>query len=294
MATFRTPLRYPGGKQRLWPFLSEVLVENDLLGGHYAEAYAGGAGIAVELLLRGLVTCIHLNDSCRAIYSFWHSILKEPERFCRKISRASLTVDEWKKQREIFRQRKTINDTFDLGFATFYLNRTNRSGILNGGVIGGLDQTGPWKMDARFPRNDLITRIESIAAKRNQIRIRNWDAVRFITKYTQRLPAKSLIYCDPPYFQKADRLYYNHYKESDHAEIAQIIQKKLERPWVVSYDQCADVRQLYRDRRRFSYRLQYNAAKAYKGAEVFIFSDGLRIPKHSTVAIIECALRRAA
>lgn len=124
MAIFRTPLRYPGGKQKLWPFLSEVLSENDLFGGHYAEAYAGGAGIAIELLLRGQVTCIHLNDSCRAIYSFWHSILREPERFCRKISRASLTVDEWKKQREIFRLRATINDKFDLGFATFYLNRT--------------------------------------------------------------------------------------------------------------------------------------------------------------------------
>lgn len=293
MATFRTPLRYPGGKQKLWLFLNEVLAENDLLGGHYAEAYAGGAGIAVELLLRGQVTRIHLNDSCRAIYSFWQSILKEPERFCRKISRASLTIDEWKKQREIFRQRDSVNDIFDLGFATFYLNRCNRSGILNGGVIGGLDQTGPWKIDARFPRNDLITRIESIAARRNQIRIRNWDAVRFITEYTERMPVRSLIYCDPPYFHKADRLYYNHYKEADHAEVARIIQTQLKQPWVVSYDECADVRSLYRNRNRFSYRLQYNAAKAYKGAEVFIFSDKLRIPKKSAVPMIDSALRAA-
>lgn len=293
MVKFRTPLRYPGGKQKLWPFLNEVLMANHLTGGHYAEPYAGGAGVALELLLRRHVSCIHLNDSCRAIYSFWRSILMEPERFCRRISRASLTVDEWKKQREIFRRRQTIADTFDLGFATFFLNRTNRSGILNGGLIGGLSQTGPWKMDARFPRNDLITRIESIAAKRDQIRLRNWDAVRFITEYIPRLPSKSLVYCDPPYFNKADRLYYNHYSAADHAEIARIIQRALQRPWIVSYDECATVRQYYRIRKHFSYRLQYNAAKAYRGAEVFVFSDDLTIPRRSIVAAIDAALRVA-
>src|SRR5258705_10979265 len=190
MSTYKTPLRYPGGKQRLWPFIHEILSENDLVGGHYAEPYAGGAGVAMELLLRGLVAKVHLNDSCIAVYAFWYSILNDAERFCRKISRASLTIDEWKRQREIFKNRNSA-DLFELGFAMFYLNRCNRSGILTGGVIGGLAQTGRWKIDARFPRNDLITRIEVIAGLANKIRLRNWDAERFLMEYVPRLPSRS-------------------------------------------------------------------------------------------------------
>jgi DNA adenine methylase len=265
MPTYRTPLRYPGGKQRLWPFLDEILSETGLLGGHYVEPYAGGAGIAMELLLRERVSMVHLNDSCVAVYAFWHSILNEPEKFCRKISRASLTIEEWKRQREIFKRRNTA-DQFDVGFAMFYLNRCNRSGILTGGVIGGLAQNGRWKIDARFPRNDLITRIEVIASKRKNIKLRNWDAQKFLTKYVSRLPEKSLIYCDAPYFHKADRLYPNYYRPEDHVLIANTVQHSLTHPWVVSYDSCREIASLYSRARSFRYHVQYSAAHAYKGS----------------------------
>lgn len=292
MTTYKTPLRYPGGKQRIWTFLDEILTENNLIGGHYAEPYSGGAGIAMELLLRNRVSQIHLNDSCIGVYAFWHSILNETERFCRKISRASLTVDEWKRQREIFKRRNDA-DRFDLGYAMFFLNRCNRSGILNGGVIGGLAQTGQWKMDARFPRNELITRVEAIASRRRAIKIRNWDAERFLIEYLPRLPARTLVYCDPPYFHKAQRLYPNHYKTDDHAHVSHVIQGKLNLPWVVSYDDCSEVRALYARRRAFRYLVQYNAAQAYKGTELFIFSDGLSLPERSSVFAINEGLSRS-
>lgn len=293
MATYKTPLRYPGGKQRLWRFLDEVLSENKLLGGHYVEPYAGGAGIAMELLLRERVSTVHLNDSCVAVHAFWNSILNEPERFCRKVSRASLTIEEWKRQRDIFKTRKTA-DQFDVGFAMFYLNRCNRSGILTGGVIGGLAQTGPWKIDARFPRNELITRIEVIASKRKNIKLRNWDAQKFLTEYVPRLPKQSLIYCDAPYFHKGNRLYPNYYKSKDHALIANTVQCSLKRPWVVSYDSCEEIASLYSGARSFRYQVQYNAAQAYKGSELFIFSDCLTIPTTSSISAVNEALRHVA
>jgi DNA adenine methylase len=291
MASYKTPLRYPGGKQRLWPFIDELLSANGLLGGHYVEPYAGGAGIAFELLLRGRVKRVHLNDSCIALYSLWHSIINEAERFCRRISRASLTVDEWKKQREIFKRRDCAADTFDLGFATFYLNRCNRSGILNAGVIGGLAQRGKWKIDARFPRNDLIRRVEAIAARKSDIKIRNWDAERFLTKYIPRLPKRTLVYCDPPYFLKADRLYYNHYKPADHTHLAEVIQLNIHHPWIVSYDYCEEVLRHYRSRKAFCYQSQYSAAKAYKGAEIFIVCDDLQLPTTSSISAINNGLQ---
>ena len=289
MSRFKTPLRYPGGKQRLWPFLHEILVVNDLEKADYVEPYAGGAGVAIELLLRNYVSRVHLNDSCVAVYAFWHSILNNTDRFCRKISRASLTINEWEKQREVFKSREGA-DRFDLGFAMFYLNRCNRSGILTGGVIGGLNQLGDWKIDARFSRNDLIARIENIAARKSSIRIRNWDAERFLVDYIPRLPPNTLVYCDPPYFRKAERLYPNHYNELDHVRIAKVIQTKVKVPWVVSYDSCDEILEHYAKRSKIRYFLQYNVAKVYKGSEVFIFSDNTRMPTKSTLPAINAAV----
>lgn len=289
MAQNKTPLRYPGGKQRLTPFILELLSANGLEGGHYVEPYAGGAGVAMELLASGHVQTVHLNDSSLPIYAFWQAAVNNTDAFCSRISRAVLNVEEWRRQREILRN-PTEHDLFDLGFATFYLNRTNRSGVLSGGVIGGLAQTGKWKIDARFPRNELIRRLEVIGTFRDVIHIENSDAEHFITQYIPTLPDNTLVYCDPPYFEKASRLYLNHYAPSDHERIASIIQSQGRRKWVVSYDAVDQILGYYSARRKFLYSLQYNAARAYKGNEVFVFSDGLVVPRNSSLPYIAAAL----
>lgn len=288
MSRYKTPLRYPGGKQKLSPFVAEIMAANELIGGHYVEPYAGGAGVAIELLLNGTASHIHLNDSCTAVYSFWRSVTNDTEEFCRRISRASLNVKEWRKQQEILKKRDD-NSILDVGFSMFYLNRVNRSGILSGGLIGGIEQKGEWLMDARFPRSELIRRIENIARYKKKIHLRNWDAERFITTYIPRLPANSLTYCDPPYFEKADRLYLNHYLPEDHRRISKVIQK-VKSPWIVSYDAAPAILNCYSRRRAFIYGLQYNAMKAYVGTEVFFLSDKLKIMERSSIKSIDMAL----
>ena len=187
MTRYNTPLRYPGGKQRLTPFIVEVLRSNGLLGGHYAEPFAGGAGVAIQLLLSNQVEHIYLNDSCLAIYAFWRSLQRDADEFCRRVASASLTVDEWQRQRHILKHPRGFPQ-IDLGFSLFYVNRCNRSGIPNGGIIGGLSQQGRWKMDARFPRNELIRRIEAIAKNRERITVTKLDAEVFIQQYVRGLP----------------------------------------------------------------------------------------------------------
>ena len=280
----RTPLRYPGGKQKLTPFIQEILDSNEI-SGNYVEPYAGGAGVALELLLNKKVKNIHLNDSDIRLYSFWHSVKNETERLCKRILSASLTIEEWKKHREVLRQPEN-HTLFEIGFSTFYMNRCNRSGVLKAGVIGGLDQTGNYKMDARFSRNDLIRRIELIGIYSDSIFLSNLDAEAYINNYIPNLDEDSLVYFDPPYFNKAKDLYLNSYKPEDHLRLADSIQN-VERPWVLSYDNVPEIIELYSSRNYFTYDLQYSAARNYKGREVFVFSDYLKLPKSCGLKYID-------
>lgn len=290
MSRYRTPLRYPGGKQRLAAFVSEVLEYNGAIGWNYVEPYAGGAGVAMELLVGDKVGHVYLNDSSLHVYSFWKAILGDPEHFCRRISRASLTVDAWKKHREIVRN-PADHDVMDVGFSTFYLNRCNRSGILTAGVIGGLAQEGKWRIDARFSRNELVKRVETIAEYRNRITVTHLDAEAFMVGRVNSLPPKTIVYCDPPYYERAERLYLNAYDPDDHFRLARVIQHKLRQPWLVSYDNHPDISSLYRKRRRFRYTLQYSAIRAYAAKELFVFSDKLQVPPTSAVPYIAAGLK---
>jgi DNA adenine methylase len=289
MPKCRTPLRYPGGKQRLAPFLKELLAHNDAKEWNYVEPYAGGAGIAMELLADGWLSHAYLNDSSRHIYAFWRSVLEVPDEFCRRISSAALSVAAWKRHREVVRH-PSDHDLLDLGFSTFFLNRCNRSGILTAGVIGGLQQKGRWLIDARFPRNELIKRVEVISALADRISVTNLDAEQFMLNEVNKLPRETLVYCDPPYYERAEGLYLNNYNNGDHARLAAFIQTKLHRQWIVSYNGHPKVISLYKARRKFRYSLHYSAIKSYDGNEIFVFADGLNIPPSSQLPYIARAI----
>jgi len=279
---YYTPLRYPGGKGKLAPFIRQLFVDNGLCDGVYVEPYAGGAGIALELVMTSYAKEVWLNDVDPAIYAFWHSALNETQALIDMVQNVPLTVDEWQKQRDVYlkpgRKKRLL-----LGFATLFLNRTNRSGILGGGVIGGLEQKGNWLIDARFNRDTICDRLQKIEDHKHHIKVTNLDAEEFIKK--TKFPKKSLVYLDPPYFNKAQRLYRNHYAEADHARIASLVQKKLRTHWVVSYDDAPEIAELYLDRRKIRYTLSYSAQTKRKGGELMFFSDGLDYPKTNNPAL---------
>lgn len=284
-----SPLRYPGGKGKLTAFIKLVFEENDLLGGHYVEGYAGGAGIATRLLLLEYAACIHLNDIDRSVYAFWHSVVNSTDELCKKIRDVKVTIRERAKQKAIHADGEN-HSLLDLGFATFFLNRTNRSGIIHGGVIGGKNQDGKWKIDARFSKADLCRRVETIALHRTRIRLYNLDAAVFIRGVLPSLPKKSLIYLDPPFYMKADDLYENHYAHGDHATIAEIVQKKIGIPWIVSYDHRPEIAKLYKGSRKIIYGMNYSAGKdRYRGSEIMFFSPGILIPDVKNPAKLDAA-----
>lgn len=275
--SFYTPLRYPGGKGKIVPYVKRLLEENSLVDGVYVEPYAGGAAVAMELLLHEYVRKVYINDISDGVAAFWRSVLDNTDALCAAIKGANVTMEEWHRQREIQRS-PAQHDDLTLGFSTFFLNRTNRSGILGAGVIGGKEQKGHWKLDARFNAVDLVLRIEAIARLRSRIEFHQLDAIEFLNAVVPKLPAKSLIYLDPPYYVKGSDLYLHHYQHDDHVRVAKRVAKIKSKNWIVSYDNAPEVQSLYSPYRSIVYGLSYSAQDRYKGAEIMFFCDGLTIP----------------
>lgn len=273
-----TPLRYPGGKAKFAPFIANLMELNGLAGGHYLEPYAGGAGVALELLFHDFASHIHINDYDPAIYDFWHSVVQQPEELLQLLHDTPVDMEQWYRWRSILRGEHPASQV-ERGFATLFMNRTNRSGILKGGVIGGQAQSGTYKLDARMKKDVLAKRIEKIAQHAAQISVYNMDAYELLSLCRELLPQQSLVYLDPPYYMKGQGLYRNFYEHDDHEKIANFLQGgSFFTPWIVSYDNVSQIRQMYALSRSLDYGLHYTAQKRYVGSEVMFFSRGLAVP----------------
>ena len=273
-----SPLRYPGGKGKLAKFMVAVVRANGLSDGRYIEPYAGGASIAWELLVTGVVRRVVINDISPHVVAFWTSVVSHTEELCRRIRDVPLSVEEWDRQKAVFGKPEE-SSVLQLGVACFYLNRTNRSGILNGGPIGGRSQQGNWRIDARFNREELIRRITKIADCRARIEVSRKDGVEFLRERSGGFSETDLIYVDPPYYEKGRMLYYDAYGPEDHAAVAGAL-SELDRPsWVVSYDDVEAIRELYSFAPRLEYTIRYSARRRTHGREVMFFSNGMVIPE---------------
>ena len=264
----RTPLRYPGGKRKLADFMSRLISSNGLNGCDYAEPYAGGAGLAIELLRRGIVRNLWLNDIDSGVYSFWHLVLRQPHLLCSMIESTEVSIDEWEKQKINIHSE----DPVKRGFATFFLNRTNRSGIIKGGVIGGKRQAGIWKLDCRFNKVDLINRINAIAEVADKIHFFNMDAVDFLASAIPSGLKSVLFNLDPPYYVKGAGLYTSFYGDEDHLKVARFMRSES-RPWIVSYDNHEFIRKAYSGCEFVEYDLNYTAQRKTVGKEIMFFGN---------------------
>jgi len=270
MSTYCSPLRYPGGKNCIFPFMGRIFYENDLIGIRYAEPYAGGAGLALRLLFEGYVEHIYINDLDVSIYSFWIAILNRADEFCEWVENVEVSVENWDVYKNV-QNNSSNQDYFELAKSTFFLNRTNVSGIIKGGMIGGKEQKGKYKLNVRFNRQDLVDRIRKIADAKQHISVSNLDGLHFISKLN-RSKEDIFIYLDPPYFNKGSDLYMNSYSREDHTKLSEYVRKMRNR-WMISYDKSEFILKLYTyTERKISYRLSQSASNKV-GNEILIFSS---------------------
>lgn len=267
-----SPLRYPGGKSSLRAFLSrciEAMPERDVT---YVEPYAGGAGAGISLLLGDRVSRLVINDLDPAVHSFWRAATQHGERLADRILTIPLTLDEWRRQRHVY-QAARQDEWFELGLAFFYLNRTNRSGVLNAGVIGGQAQAGRYKIDARFNREQLAQRIRDISERASQIELHSVDGRKLIEQYSSQ--SGVFIYADPPYVQMGGSLYLNSFGELDHALLAECLRRNRGAWWFLTYDNAPLVRELYAGMHLGEYSLNWSARNQGTATELFVASDAL-------------------
>lgn len=270
-----SPLRYPGGKTQLTPLVIDLLRTNGLCGGVYAEPFAGGAGIAWRLLLNGDMTEVWLNDIDPALFALWSTVVDHPDALCERIARTKVTMTQWRRQRAILHDVES--PTLDLAYATLFLNRTNRSGILKGGVIGGNEQLGNYKLDCRFNKKALIHKIQRIHNYRDVITITRLDAEDCLRIWAKKLPPRGLINIDPPYFAQGKDLYLSSYSPADHARLAKLVQG-LQVPWMLTYDDVPEITELYSDVPLYRKSLMYYAQVKRRASELLALSPRLKLP----------------
>lgn len=284
---FYSPLRYPGGKGKLEPFMENIIRKLGHDNCVYIEPFAGGAGIAMGLLENEVVSEVVINDYDKRIYSFWRAMISETERFIHDIETVPLNMEEWFRQRDI-----CINHadkySYELGFASFYMNRTNRSGIIKGGVIGGIHQQGTWKLDARFNRKNLCHRIERIAEKKSRIHYYNKDIESFITNYIPKYSDNALVYFDPPYFDKGKQLYLNFFEFDDHVRIEKMICEKVKCDWIITYDDVPEIANIYCRHKLMRYDLNYSVSEKKRASEIIIFKNDIIVPTHKELLAVGC------
>ena len=276
-----SPLRYPGGKIRFYPIAREILQLNNLINCTYIEPFAGGAGLALQLLFSGDVKRIVINDYDPHIYAFWDAVLNHNEALCALIEKTPVTMNQWNLQKTVYKTCD-LSDVLKLGFATFFLNRTNVSGVLTAGVIGGKSQNGRYKLDARYCKEDLIQKIKKIAEYKNQILLFNDDCFELFSRPEIRKIRKTFVFFDPPYVDKGAQLYKSSFKESDHIALSEKI-LKCNRNWIVTYDKSPLIADLYSKCRIGTWNVTYATSTKRGVSEYVIFKDDLKIPKTITL-----------
>jgi DNA adenine methylase len=270
-----SPLRYPGGKGKLVPLIKLMIEKTELVNSTYIEPFAGGAGAALSLLFSDTVDHIVINDYDKSIYSFWRAIIEDTERLLELIQNTEVSIQEWYRQKNIY-LNNSDRYSIELAFATFFLNRTNRSGILNAGPIGGYNQTGNYLIDARYNRENLTQRILNIANRKKQITVYNKDVRSFIRTYLPKYN-NAFIYLDPPYYNKGQALYKNYFNNADHTQIAKTV-ANLDNYWIVTYDDTPTILNLYQNHAHRLFDLSYSLAEKKKASEVMFICDNLLFP----------------
>ena len=299
-----SPLRYPGGKGKISRFIGNVMEENEITG-TYIEPFAGGAGIAINLLLSNRVSKILINDLDEGVYSFWTDVTRNPEWLIHMIRNVpfdyhdrpgSFSGVEYSHYWEKIKARYIRNAYSDMrlkGFDFFMLNRMNVSGILKGGPIGGKHQDGRYNISSRFNKKTLIRRITDIANQSSRITVTSLEGSYLCKRLSHDNEfvedvSNALVFVDPPYYVQGKNLYNSYAPDRIHELVASSLLAEHPWHWILTYDLSARINELYPDMglKKYRYQISYSANKRGKFDEYMFVSPELNIDSSENVNLV--------
>ncbi len=266
-----SPLRWAGGKSKMIPFVNNVINQIENKNITFVQPFAGGAGVSLFMLGNSKVNKIIINDFDYGVYSFWHSVFFDNDNLIKIIEQTDVTMQQWLKRRQSLKSIQDL-DTLQSGYTTFFLNRTNRSGILSAGAIGGLSQSGKWKINERFNKKTLINQIKNLKQYSHRVQIYN----KTYNELYKCISNENLFsFVDPPYYQKGKSLYRKFFIHNDHLQLSQMM-KNLNHQWILTYDLNDNIKKMYQWSNSMQFNIKYSVTKAFQASQLLIYSDGLK------------------
>ena len=273
----KNPLRYPGAKSKLVPYIQQLLKAENLVGCTFYEAYAGSAAVSFGLLEKGIIKKAVINELDPLIYSFWYSVMNHADDLVQIIEDTDISINTWEEMSR-YRDSEYLEDKtpLQIGVAGLFLNRTIFSGILKANPIGGMEQISNYKIDCRFNKARISESILKLANFAAQVELHNLDALVFLKNQTKyRRNNNTFVYIDPPYYEKGPSLYRYYYIDNQHRELANFIKKKAY-PWLISYDDSPVIQKIYSTRKQQPIYLDYSVNTKRTAKELLI--SNLEIP----------------
>lgn len=237
----RSILRYPGSKARFCDFIAKTIALNAARPRLFVEPFCGGASVSIALLEDGVVDEIAINDADSLIANLWATVFSKAgaQWLAQQVLEVPLTVDEWRRQKAL--KPASVRES---ALKCLYLNRTSFNGIIHqSGPLGGWQQKNI-KIDVRFNRERLSARILALSQLRAKVTVGNEGWQPFCERFVE--DDHAVFYLDPPYYHKAEQLYGHVFDEDGHEGLRDFLHG-FERPWLLSYDDAQEVRDLYED-----------------------------------------------
>ncbi|MDI1463302.1 DNA adenine methylase [Catellatospora sp. KI3] len=249
---YLSPLRYPGAKSGIARCIAELIKANAKKPPFFLEPFAGGAATTLRLLADGIVSHAIIGDADPLVANFWITAATRPEWLVDRMIDEPVTLDRWDYWRAY--EQKSPDDP-ELAVKCLFLNRTTFSGILHGraGPIGGRKQESDYAIGCRFNKDALAERIRFVGdLYRSGRLVAAWrgEWQQTLKLFGEQFPEYAasgdvVVYLDPPYVDKADRLYTAEYAAFNHLQLAAQLLHHVPYRWVLSYDDHADIRALY-------------------------------------------------
>jgi len=259
----KSVLRYPGGKSKVASKLVSLLPPNIK---EFREPMVGGGSVSLVLKQTLPHVKVWINDLNYDLVCFWKTLRDQPEELIKKLKKIKASYTDGRRLFAEFSSQEE-GDEFERAVRFFVLNRISFSGTT---YSGGYSQQA---FEKRFTQS-IIERLRKASEIIQDFRITHGDYERVLFEEGEGV----FIFLDPPYYSTTSSKLYGKrghlHTGFDHQRFAQNI-KKCKHLWLITYDDCEEVRRLFSFANIHSWELQYGMS-AKKGREILVSNFSLK------------------